>query len=384
MINFYEIAIVISILGGLFLVFSKSGKIIRKSVLLYFIIMFPKRRWHLPSSFFAKIKIEEHKFTSPGGVMNPDIYYPDDGKKHNGMIIFVPLAKEGKKDYLVVNFLRGLARLGYVIMAPHWVNRQMGIMKITDSNDLCKSIEWFSKFNKVDKNNIGVMAVSYGVGPSIISLVKEKMKNKIKYLVIISGYYDLLAVAKNIITKKFNYKNLHGEIIPDPYARYALFYNAASWTKNKFDQSFFKNLAKKIYNNKSIAKINKSSHNLSANGQAILNFLLAKNTTLFKKYFAKLPATAINFMSELSPKKLTNKLSMPVLILHSTNDRLIPYTESLKIYDSLPVKRETTFALINAFDHTVPVPATLGNILRIYLPNFVRLVRFIYKMLSYQ
>ena len=115
-----------------------------------------------------------------------------------------------------------------------------------------------------------------------------------------------------------------------------------------------------------------------------MRWILSKNEKEFKKNFDKLPKKALEFLKGLNAVGMVSKITKPILILHSTHDRLVPYTEAFKIYDEIKNKKKSVFILINAFDHATPMPASIKNLFKIYIPNFFRLTKFVYKMISLQ
>lgn len=378
------IIIILSILVIFIIFFTWQGKTIFKSILLFIIIMFPKRKFHLPKKFFPKIKKSSYKIKYHNREINPDVYHPDDKKSHPGLVVFVPLAREGKRDLLVVNFLCGLARLGFSVIAPHWPARKMGEMFLTDSEDLDYCIKWFKNKKFVSDDKVGVIAASYGTGPAIIATKYPFTKNNIKYLVLVSGYIDLVETARTAITGEYSYKDIKNKIIPDPYAKYILFYTASKFVLSKNDKNILVNLAKISDKNQyDRIKFLKYKNQLSKSSISIYDWIMSKNSKEFYYNFEKLPSQLKHFFISLTPSKKNLNLNIPVMILHSTNDNLVPITEAFRMNDRIQSK-DKTFVLVSAFSHTMPISATLKNIFTIYIPNFFRLVRFIYLMIYYQ
>jgi len=368
----------------IFLFFTEKGRLFKRSMALYFVIMFPNRKWHLPKWLSPKINIEEYLIKIGNRKILPDIYRPNDNKKYPGMIVFAPLAKEGKREPLVVNFMKGLVGLGFTVMVPFWPNRSVGTIYESDSNDLIECISWFSKSNHIKNEPIGIVAVSYGTGPAIIACANNEIQEKIRFLMSISGYIELLSVAKLVVTKQFSYKNISGSAEPDPYARYILFRNAGNWCESKKDTKIFYKLAQNYFTKQNPDKeLDTTKDSFSKDGRKVFDWVTSKTPQEFDNGYLKMSNNIKKYYSGLSVSdKLIKSINFPLLILHSTNDRLIPYTESVKLYDKIEDKKDSTLVLIDAFDHTVPVPATLKNIWTIYLPNLVRIVKFIFKMLE--
>lgn len=376
---------------GVIIVFvgiTPAGRTLAKSLLLYVVIMFPHRRVHLPTFLGGTIEIEEHHLTSSGRYLAPDIYRPRDSQARPGVIVFVPLAKEGKRDPRVTNFMKGLVRIGYAVMVPFWPGRPLGTIQPTDIDDLARALSWFQSQAFVDAERVGIVAVSYGAGPALRVAAEKDFQNSLQYLVTVGGYADLKSLIKFVATGSYMVNGREHRLQPDGYARYILVRTASNWSKNPTDQRLLADLLEEIDHHPdqepNPEKLITVRAKLTPDGQQLFDTLLTSTPETFDDQFAKLPARVKNIIDTLSPLPELARVHTPILILHSTNDRLVPYTESLKLFEAIKDRPSTMFSLIDVFDHAVPVPATFSNIWKIYLPNLSRLVRFIYRFLSYQ
>lgn len=366
------------------LLFTHVGILIRKSLIFYLIIMFPYRKWHFPNWFSRPITIEENHFESHGRKIISDVYRPKNHKKYPGMIVFAPLADEGRRNPLVVNFLKGLTRLGYTVTAPFWPERGFGNIYLSDIEDFATSLKWFKNHPFVLKEKIGVVAVSYGTGPAMISIKKYGLEKDIKFLALISGFIDLLETVKTLITKNFQYKRIKGKIEPEPYAYNVMLKTAAVWSDNDKDKKVFIETSNKVVNSNFSEQLSKITPNIGSGGQKIIEWYQSSNNQEFFDRYKKLPQKIHQYFNDLSPLSKKAFPELPTLILHSTKDHLIPYTESVKLHDLIKEKINSVLVLISAFDHTMPIPANIKNIFTIYLPNLYRITRFLFIMLSYK
>lgn len=314
--------------------------------------MFPFRRWHFRLSRQPDIEILEHEIRVGKRMLKPDLYRRKgpNSQLRPALIIFVPLAKEGKRDKLVTNFMEGMARLGYIVMVPFWPNRPIGTIATTDTTDLIASLQWLKSQPGVDPNRIGIVAVSYGVGPALLAASQPPIGSQIQFIAAIGGYADLKNVTRFAICGRFNYGSIHGQLPPDPYLVQIMTNSAKRWRQTK----------------------------------TLNNLFSAQTPKLFDQAFANLAKPIRRWFRELSPVTVANRVRTPLLILHSTNDTLVPYTESLRLYDAVKDHTQASLDIVDVFEHTVPIPATPINLFRIYLPNLWRIVRYIYRILAFQ
>lgn len=346
-----------------------------RSLRLYLVIMFPYRRWHFRFTHHD-IDIREEHLTVEGRPLAPDIYRAHRGPAvRPAILIYVPLAQEGKRDAIIVNFMEGLAHLGYVVMVPFWPGRDKGTIATTDQADFIACLDWLRAQPDVDPQRIGVVAVSYGVAPILNAIADETTANKIQFLSLIGGVADMKNLAEFALTGRFSYQNIHGTITPDPYIGQILLRAAAAYVTRPTDKDYFLALA----NGQSVDGVE-----LSPEGQRIADLFASRTATQFATAYANLPPRMRAWLTDLSPITRLSGIHTPILIMHSTNDALVPYTESLRLADGLRHNRHTTLTLVSVFDHTVPVAATPWNLLRIYLPNLGRIVRYIHRILAFQ
>lgn len=355
----------------------KFLRTLTRSLHMYLVIMFPYRRWHFPFNKPSTVNITEVDIMSRGQTLRPDVYRKigEVNKKHPAIIIYVPLAQEGKRDPSVTNFMRGLVALGYIVMVPAWPHRTIGTIETTDIDDLIESVHWLRGQSDVDPNRIGIVAVSYGVGPTVIALNKG-LADKVQFVSAIGGYADMKNLAQFALTGTFNFGKIHEKLHPDPYLRTIIYRAAAGFAKNPTDKKHFLKSAE--------TKKSLSSAKLTAAGRRINALLTATDQVTFEAAYTKLTPAIKRWFEQMSPINFLEKIRTPLLVLHSTNDELVPYTESLRLYEKLRGTESASLTLVDVFEHAVPVTATPANVFRIYLPNLWRVVRYIHKILAFQ
>lgn len=327
-------------------------QIILKSLRLYLVIMFPYRRWHLRLRRASGIEITEFELQVGGRRLLPDVYRrpTTSTQRKPAVIIFVPLAQEGKRDRIITNFMEGLAQLGAVVLVPTWPDRVKGTITATDEADLAACLRWLRSQPDVDPNRIGVVAASYGAGPALLLASRLGIGHTIQFIATIGGYADLKNVAQFALTGSFGYGRISDQLRPDPYLQTMIRTTAQNWPR----------------------------------GAAMTRFLTSRSVADFEAGFTELPTRFRAWFTKLSPIHRISHVRVPLLILHSTNDTLVPYTESLRLYDAIRDRSNASLTLVNVFEHTVPVPATPASLIRIYLPNLVGVMRYIYRILAYQ
>lgn len=379
------IAIVGFLLGG-----TPAGRSLVKGAFIYFIIIFPFRRFHLPQEWSPPIGRHELKFKSASHTVTADVYRvgtADETRDKPAVIIYAPLAPKGKRDPHAVNFLKSLARVGFVVLAPEWTERPVGQIDTGDIDDVEASIQYLKEQPDVDPKRIGIVAVSYGVGPSLLAAAREKHRGDLQYIMAIGGYVDLWSVlrfAGNGTVRLDGGREV--QLQPEPYMRYILLQTLAAWTTHTKDAGIIKTFLSKVRGYDTPIHLATLRRLLSKESQALLDTLENVNDGMpLKEVRASFPDGFRRNMDTLSlSPEMLHKIQARVLIVHTVNDRLVPYSEARTLFRHLPKARKPLLSTLSGFDHTIPPPATPANFFFIYAPNALRLVPLLYTFFRMQ
>lgn len=367
-----------------------AGRSLTKGAFIYFIIMFPFRRFHLPQEWSPPIVRHEFRFKSAAHTVTADLYRVGQvASTHQkpAVIIYAPLAPKGKRDPHAVNFLKSLARIGFVVLAPEWTERPVGQIDTGDVDDVEASIQYLKKQPDVDPKRIGIVAVSYGVGPSLLAAARAKHRGDLQYIMAIGGYVDLWSVLR--FAGNGTVRLEHGEEIhlqPEPYMRYILLQTLAAWTTHVKDTATIRAFLAKVRGYDTPIHLATLRRLLSKESQALLDTLENVNDGMpLKEVRASFPEGFRRNMDALSlTPEMLHKVQARVLIVHTVNDRLVPYSEARALYRHLPKERKPLLSTLSGFDHTIPPPATPANFFFIYAPNALRLVPLLYTFFRMQ
>ena len=66
----------------------------------------------------------------------------------------------------------------------------------------------------------------------------------------------------------------------------------------------------------------------------------------------KLAKAAISAEPKIQPFKALGEISCPLHVLHGRNDNLIPFTEGLRIKDTLPTQSQSYITITRLFGHS--------------------------------
>jgi dipeptidyl aminopeptidase/acylaminoacyl peptidase len=106
-------------------------------------------------------------------------------------------------------------------------------------------------------------------------------------------------------------------------------------------------------------------------------FLENRDPERFDALFDRLPASFRNDVAAFSPITVADHLAMPVILIHSTDDSVIPFTETLRLRDALLASSSVSVSLVSIFEHGAYKPLSWHNIRQAYLPSLRDSLRFL-------
>jgi len=193
-----------------------------------------------------------------------------------------------------------------------------------------------------------LLGISYGAGPVIIAAADSRIRERVRFVMSMSGYYDFKNSLRFIVTGQYSYKDIQGQSEPLAFTQEIL---------------------------------QKSLEHHGINGELFEAFVAAPNR--FEELFQNSPEIQ-EFGLQLSPLRVIDDIKARFFIIHSTEDLLIPHTESMRLADALKDRVPVSFTLLSLLEHGQPKPFTMENITRYYVPSLSDSYVFLYKLLKEQ
>ena len=219
------------------------------------------------------------------------------------------------------------------------------------TSDLDTALDGFmSIWNEVDENRIAYFGLSYGSGP--VLLAAAEIKPPPEFVATFGGYVELLDEIKFALTGGYEYQDIKDKLEPDPWLRNVIVANLLS--------TFPK--------------------------EPGLDALIANtDPDKFNQLYDALSIELKETVDDLSPHRIVHQLDMPLYILHSTDDNVVPYTESVKFFDMVSSRTgpATTLSLVSVFTHGEFKKVNASNLFKEYLPSLMDSLRFIYNVLKH-
>jgi len=333
-----------------------------------------------------KIIVEHPQIEIEGEKLETNLYRPGGGKKRTALVCVHGVNELGKDDPRLENLAKTFARAGFVVLVPGLPDMSPGKLNPKVISEIEASIRYISgRADIVRQVKLGIFGFSVGSGPTIIAASRLQNQIPVSFLISFGGYYDIAEVIRYSTTGHFSYQRKDFFIEPDPESRWFFVRYYADFLKNQNDADILRQITQ-IKISDPGSDVSGLSDRLSPEGKSIFNLLTNADPQRVGELIENLPAELQSFVRGLNPKEQVEQLSANLFIIHSANDNVIPYTQSLELRNYFKGKTHTELFLLNIFSHVNPVlpPFTPGNFFKEYVPETYSFWKLIYEILGYR
>ena len=344
--------IIIGLIAILIVIFFDPLSRIFKTSMVYTNFVIREGEWRPLQLLTSEPEVRDSLIFEGAGVkLRADLYLPAKrAKLLPAMVLFAPLVFETSKDPRIKNTAETFARAGFVILVP---DKPEGEGTSIGSQDLLyatRAYEYLRSLDEVDENRVAYFGLSYGAGP--VLLAAADIEPPPEFVATFGGYVELLDEIKFALTGGYEYQDIKDKLEPEPWLRDITIKNLLG--------TFPK--------------------------EPGLDALIANtDPDEFDQLYAALSNELKETVDDLSPHRIVHQLDMPLYILHSTDDNVVPYTESVKFFDMVSSRTEpaTTLSLVSIFTHGEFKKVNASNLFKEYLPSLRDSIRFIYNVLNH-
>ena len=252
-------------------------------------------------------------------------------------ILFPGASPFAEKHPGIIGLATTIMNLGYNVFIPR-------IPPLKALNISSENIEWFVKAyeeiinkNDVDKSNVAIIGISFGGSLLLKATLDKKMKsNPPRSMLMYGSCFDLVAGLNFLLTGEIEHNGKIVHIPPNDWGLTVLFHNFIKTVDVGFDTTGIQAvLAARVADK--LDEVEKLKSSLSNHDLKFIDSVLtAKCTPEITKIVDKIIKSKSNSLKEVSPSSFCEKIDMKIFIMHGANDSMVPYTESVKLGNSLP------------------------------------------------
>lgn len=289
-----------------------------------------------------------------GRAYDGDLYRPTAGAAAS--LVLVPgAAPEGKDDPRLVATARALARARFAVLVPDLPNLRALTVEAADGERIADAARYL--VNVGAARPLGLVAISYAAGPALLAALEPDLRERIAVVVTIGGYYDIAAVV-TFFTTGFHRRDgdadwRRGE--PNTYGKWVFVRANAKRLDSSRDRRLLAALAQRKLDDPA-APIGDLTARLGPQGRAVMGLLNNTDPEKVPALIAGLPAAIRREMAVLDlARRDLSELRAALILLHGRDDRIIPYTESLKLAAAAPPE-QTSLTIVDNLAHVDLAP----------------------------
>lgn len=313
------------------------------------------------------------------------VTYMIDGRFHTGdlylgaapraSLVLVPGADVLGRDHPQFRaFARALSAAGFAVLVPHMENLRQLKIRTGDVTQIADAVRHMARFSSQGReNSVGLMAVSYGVGPAVLAGLDAKAGPLIGFILGIGGYYDLENVVTFFTTGRFrrgpdeNWRQAE----PNAHGKWVFLASNAEFLDDPNDRQVLGLIAGRKRRDP-VANVDDLAAMLTPEARAVLELATNTDPDRVPDLLRALPAAAREEFGALDLKGADlSRLTARLILVHGRDDRMIPFTESQALAAAAPV---ADLYVIASMAHVELAPSGLVDAWKLY--------RVIYSLLA--
>ena len=267
------------------------------------------------------------------------VFYPKNSTEHT--VIIYPGASPSAEEHPTMNLLaKVLSNAGYLVFLP----RIPPLKKLIISSEIISWMghffQWVQTRENVHKDKIIVIGISFG-GAMVLkaSLRNEFQKHPPKSMLAYGTYFDVETALRFLLTGKLEVNGVERIVQADEWGLIVLFHNYLSRVDVGYDTITTQKILK-LCVQEDQEGINTELEKISEKEKELITHILKGEISseierIIDLFWKNLQDEFIS----ISPKYWCDQVVQKVFVIHGANDAMSPYTESIKLADSLADSR---------------------------------------------
>ena len=283
-----------------------------------------------------------------------------------GAVVVVPgLTPHGKDDARLAAFAKSLARAQFLVLVPDIANTRALKVSASDSFHIADAVEELAaRFSGGGERSVGLVAISYAVGPALLAAAETPAGRQLRFIVAIGGYYDIEAAIGFVTTGA--YREANGSWrrgAPNEFGKFIFLRSNADRIADPADRARLIAIAERRLADPA-ADIGQLAARLGTQGRAVHELIDNRDPLRVGELMAHLPEPILRELRALDLRRTDlSRVPGPVFLVHGADDQIIPPGESAKLAAALGSRAELT--LVERFAHVDAAATSLADSIRL-------------------
>lgn len=287
------------------------------------------------SHFKARTAAPTHQsmsYSAGGRRYAADLYLPAEGRAQAGVVLVPGVVENAPEDPRLVAFATTLARARFAVLVPSLPGFRALQVHPSDASEVSAAFSLLvSRSDLAPQGRAGIIALSYAVGISALAAMDERIRDQVRFILGVGGYYDMTEAIIFLTTGYFKQDERWQHLEPDPYAARVFLESGKDSLGDPADRVVLESI-EELRSRNPAADTSSLAAGLGPEGRALYDLLQNTDPLRTPALIARLPQALQSTLSQLS---LSNKdlapLKARLILLADRADNMIPYSQSVEL-----------------------------------------------------
>lgn len=325
----------------------------------------------------AAVQVLPGAYSHEGVQRSATIWKPVKRARGTAWVVLHGMTFHGPRHTSLQRFASALAAAGNVVLVPEiseWM--QLHVRPALTPSIINGAVHALAARGDVDASRIGVFGFSFGATQALIAATEKTLADRVRTLVAWGGYAQIENLVHFGFTGEHEIDGRREHILPDPYARWIF---GANYLTSISEYRHLTSVSDALYQLAREAgrsgvyagdpyhdhlkrQLAESLHGEERRVYELFAPTGAYDMTAARELGDKLARAVVTADPLMDPQPFVPHVRVPTVIAHGRDDRLIPYTESIRLKRSMPAAMLEGFTITSLFSHSGGTQSGLGPV----------------------
>jgi pimeloyl-ACP methyl ester carboxylesterase len=267
-----------------------------------------------------------------------DLYVSPEGVKA-GIVLVPGVVAAGKDDARLVALAYTLARLQFAVLVPDLRSLRKYRVRKRNVREVADAFRYLiSRPGLAPQGRAGIAGFSYGAGPVLLAALQPDVRDQVRFIVTLGGYYDLRSIVTYFTTgyyrDEISGKWLYQE--PHPYIKWVFTLSNTDLLESGADRALLRDLGRSVIDNTEFDRQLRVDK-LKPDARALYALLTNEDPLFVPALIDGLSPRILDELYGIDPASQDlSQLHAQAILIHGRSDTMIPYTESVALARNLP------------------------------------------------
>lgn len=287
-----------------------------------------------------------------------------------GWVVLHGITVPGRAHPALVRFARAVAASGALVLVPEipeW--RELRIAPQQAQAVIRESAIYLADRGDVQPGGVGLAGFSFGATQALIAAADPSLQGTVRAVVGFGGYCDLRRTLICMLTGEHEWAGVRHQLSPDPYGRWVVAGNYLTripeYAAMGAVAASLRALAREagrlgvFAGDPTLNAVNaRLRDRLDRSEQPVWDLLAPLagddrvDSAAAEEFAARLAAAGVGAEPLLDPQLCLPRIDCRVVLAHGREDRLIPFTETLRLQALLPQTTHASATITGLFEHS--------------------------------